>query len=118
MAGKTSLHQLVRVGTGARLSGHAGSVRDVLPWFTVTSMNFCGSVNVVGLRRNGFTPEQIDTVRWIYRTLCLSRSLPSSRVAAVRERAGDPLVDEYLRFIDASKRGLCLRGGRRTGDEV
>jgi len=56
-------------------------------------------------------------VRWIYRTLCLSRSLPSARVAAVRERAGDPLVDEYLRFIDASKRGLCLRGGRRTGDE-
>jgi len=117
MSGNTSLHQFVRVGTGAMLSGHAGSVRDVLPWFTVTTMNFCGSVNVVGLRRNGFTPEQIDTVRWIYRTLCLSKSLPSTRVAAVRERAGDPLVDEYLRFIDASKRGLCLRGGRRTGDE-
>ena len=82
------------------------------------SQKYLGNSNLkaAGVSVN-FTPEQIDTVRWIYRTLCLSRSLPSSRVAAVRERAGDPLVDEYLRFIDASKRGLCLRGGRRTGDE-
>ncbi len=66
-------------------------------------------------RRGG--SHQSRSVRWIYSTLSLSRILPSSRVAAVRERAGDPPVDDYLRFIDASKRGLCLRGGRRTGDE-
>ncbi len=117
LSGNASLHQFVQVGSGAMLSGHAGSTRDVLPWFTVTSMNYAGSVNLVGLRRNGFTAEQIDTVKWIYRTLCLSRSLPSARVAAVRERAGDPIVDQYLAFIAKSRRGLCLRGGRRGSDE-
>jgi UDP-N-acetylglucosamine acyltransferase len=112
MGGSAAVHQFARVGRGAMISGLSGVVQDLCPFFLVTEINVAWSVNVVGLRRQGATSATIDTVRWVHQTICRSGLLLKNAVEVLRSRAGDPLVDEYLAFIAASKRGVATARGR------
>lgn len=105
--GNATLHQFVRVGRGVMFSGLVGVGLDVPPFFMVTGINYAGSINLVGLRRAGYTSDQIDEVRWVYKLLC-REGLPRTKALEVlREKAGSPLIDEYIAFIETSKRGIC-----------
>ena len=117
IGGNSGVHQFVRLGRGCFLSGSGGSALDVMPWFLVTLLNVAGSINIVGLRRHGFAPEQVDTVRWVYRLFCRSGLPVAAAKERLAERAGDPVVDEYLTFLSKSSRALCTMRGRRDGRE-
>ena len=117
IGGNAAVHQFVRVGRGAMLSGLAGTALDVMPWFMVTRLNVAGSFNVIGLRRHGFDREQIHTVRWVYRMFCRNGHTVGEAVERLQERKGDPLIDDYLRFIEASNRPICTMKGRVEGDD-
>lgn len=112
MAGNALLHQFCRVGRGVLISGGAGTSMDVPPWITVTGINIAGSVNIIGMRRNGFTPAQIGAVKWVYHTMYRTGGTPQQSIAALEERADDPIVAEYIAFIRASRRGICHGAGR------
>jgi UDP-N-acetylglucosamine acyltransferase len=73
----------------------------------LTGGNIAGSVNLVGMRRGGMTRQQIDTVRWVHRTLYRSGIPPKTALEDLRERQNDPLVREYIEFVESSKRGIC-----------
>jgi UDP-N-acetylglucosamine acyltransferase len=117
IGGNSGVHQFVRLGRGCFLSGSGGTALDVMPWFLVTLLNVAGSINIVGLRRHGFAPEQVDTVRWVYRLFCRSGLPVAAAKERLAERAGDPVVDEYLTFLSKSSRALCTMRGRRDGRE-
>ncbi|MSR17756.1 MAG: acyl-ACP--UDP-N-acetylglucosamine O-acyltransferase [Phycisphaerales bacterium] len=112
--GNAGVHQFVRIGRGAFLSGGCGLTMDLPAWFTLTATNYAATVNVVGLRRSGAPRETIDTVRWVYRTLCRENRTVPNATAHLSSRQGDPVVDEYLAFIASAKRGICLAHGRRS----
>lgn len=114
LGGLAALHQFVRVGHHCFISGAAGVTQDLPPWFMATAINVAGSINIVGLRRSGATPETIATVRWVYRMVYRTGATPQQAVELLRERAGDPLVAEYIEFITSSKRGICHGAGRAT----
>ena len=114
LGGNATVHQFVRVGRCAMIGGLSGIGQDLCPFFMVTAVNVASTVNVVGLRRQGGTPEQIDTVRWVHQTICRSGLLLKSAIEVLRSRAGNPLVDEYLAFIAASKRGIVMTRGRSS----
>lgn len=118
LGGNAGVHQFCRVGHHAMLSGNAGASRDIPPCFTVTEVNLAASINVIGLRRGGYSREQIDTVKWVYKVLCREQHALTTAVERLRERADEPIVREYLNFIAASKRGICtgrLSTGRGGG---
>ena len=79
---------------------------DLPPFFMVTGINIAGSINVIGMRRSGMQRSDVDTVRWIYRTLQRSRLPMPARLDELRTRAGDPVVDEFIAFVASSKRGI------------
>jgi UDP-N-acetylglucosamine acyltransferase len=109
--GHTVAHQFCRIGRGAMLTGAAGIGMDLPPFFMLTGINIAGSINLIGLRRSGMASNDIDTVKWVYRTL-YREGLPVKKAAEVlRERADHPLVREYIEFIAASKRGICPAEG-------
>lgn len=112
--GLAGIHQFVRVGRGAFISGLAAPTLDVCPFFVVTAINHAGSINVIGLRRSGAPSATIDTVRWVFKTLCRRHLLLKNALEVLRSRSGDPLVDEYIRFIESSKRGIVTSRGRQT----
>jgi UDP-N-acetylglucosamine acyltransferase len=107
VGGNSAVHQFCQVGRGAMLSGGIGISRDLPPFFMLTGINVAGSINLVGLRRSGMPRDQIDDVRWVYRTLYRRGFSPATARRALEERAERPLVAEYIRFIDRSKRGIC-----------
>ena len=117
IGGNAAVHQFVRIGRGAMLSGLAGSALDVMPWFMVTRLNVAGSFNVIGLKRHGFSREEIHTVRWVYRQFCREGLTVGEATERLEERRGDRIVDDYLRFIEESKRPICTMKGRIEGDE-
>ncbi len=107
VGGNATLHQFCRVGRGAMLSGSMGVTRDVPPFFMLTGSNVVGSLNIVGMRRQGLTSDQIDDVRWVYRTLYRRKLTPAGRLEALQERADRPIVSEYIVFLKSMTRGLC-----------
>ncbi len=114
LGGNAAIHQFVRVGRGAMFTGIAGTSLDLPPWFTLTARNVAGSLNMVGLRRSGASLETIHAVRWVYQQLYRMGGSPQQGLARLRARAGDPVVDEYIAFIEQSKRGICHGQPRRV----
>lgn len=114
--GGVGIHQFCRVGRNCMLSGNAGMTLDLPPYFMLTGINVAGSINLIGMRRSGMKREDIDTVKWAYRTLVRSRLPPKSALKVLRERGDDPLVREYIEFVASSKRGICLARGRALHD--
>lgn len=115
--GSAAVHQFVRLGRGCFVSGVAGVFHDVCPFFLVSTTNYAGGLNVIGMRRSGVSSASIDSARWAYATLCRSHLLPKNALEVLRTRAGDPMIDQYISFVESSKRGIVSTRGRRTGSE-
>jgi acyl-[acyl carrier protein]--UDP-N-acetylglucosamine O-acyltransferase len=59
------------------------------------------------MRRQALPSDVMDDIRWSFKVIYRRRLPPSAALEALRERAGRPMVDEYIDFIESSKRGLC-----------
>ena len=85
---------------------------DVPPYFMVVRDGYCAGVNVVGLRRTGFSPEQRRDVQRAFRTLYRSgitfRQAVDKLAETVTTDAGRRILD-FLR--EPSRRGIA-RGPR------
>ena len=74
-----------------------------------------GGLNLVGLRRRGFSKDNIDVIDRFYDTL-YRRGLNVSDALATYERENeqvDPMVTEIIAFIRASSRGICKSAAGR-----
>lgn len=110
--GNAGLQQFVRVARGAFIGGLSAATLDVCPFFMILTVNRARAINVIGMRRAGFSCAAIDAARWAFTTLCHSRLTPKHALEVLRTRAGDPIIDEYIAFIESSKRGIVLARGR------
>lgn len=109
VAGLVAVHQFSRIGRCAMLAGGAKVAQDVPP-FTLVQGDRARlfGLNVVGLRRRGLQLETLQALRGAYREL-FQQGLPL-RVALERTREvyqDVPEVQEIIRFIEASRRGIC-----------
>ncbi len=114
IGGCTAIHQFVRLGRGSFVSGAIGLTMDLPPWFMATGTNLAASINMVGLRRSGASPEDIQSVRWAFRTLYRGGSAPQQALHLLEARAHEAPVRECLEFVRASARGICHGAGRAT----
>jgi UDP-N-acetylglucosamine acyltransferase len=115
--GNVAVHQFCQVGRGALLCGTFGLNKDLPPFFMLTGGNIAGSINLIGMRRSGMPHDQIDDVRWVYKTLYRrGLSLPEATKQLEERAPSRPIVAEYLAFLHGSTRGLCpARGEARRG---
>ncbi len=80
VSGYCLIHQFVRIGQYAMIGGGTRVTMDVPPFFMCLHENECVGINVVGLRRAGFSKQEIAEVREAYRLLY--RSGKTFRAAA------------------------------------
>ena len=117
MGGLSAVHQFGRVGSQVMVGGLSGVRSDVIP-FALVSGQYAAltGLNVIGMKRRGFSRERLVTVRSFYRDLFHGPGVFAERLNAVRPLATtDPAIAEILSFIDAGKnRELCqpLKGGK------
>ena len=106
-----AVHQYVRIGRLAFMRGLSRTSRDVPPFCIIDGTHTVRALNRVGLRRAGFSGQQIRELQDAF-----SRLFRRARNLAVAIREFDrgacsPEVCELIDFIQASKRGVCV--GRR-----
>ena len=108
IGGASAAHQFTRIGTHAMISGGSMIGKDVPPYVLAGRRPLCyGGINVIGLRRRGFTSEQIERIHDIYRII-YQVGLNISDACRKVEEVLDPSEEreEILSFIRASHRGI------------
>jgi UDP-N-acetylglucosamine acyltransferase len=114
LSGNSAVHQYVRIGRLALLSGVSASTKDIPPFFIQQEINTAFGVNVVGMRRAGLTGEQIDAVRRAFHILFREGMVIPNALTRIEEELGDiDVVAELVQFIRESPRGIS--GMRDTG---
>lgn len=112
IGGATGVHQFCRVGRGCMLAGGIALVQDLPPHFMLTGTNVAGGPNLIGLRRSRTPSAVIEEIRWVFRTLYRRGLSMKSALSELRERASSETINEYVQFIEQSRRGICQGSGR------
>jgi UDP-N-acetylglucosamine acyltransferase len=113
MGGLAAAHQYSRIGRYSFIGGLAAVTKDVIPYGSVWGNHaHLEGLNLVGLRRRGFSREQINALRAAYRLLFADEGTFQERLADVAETyASSAEVMEIVSFIQAdANRPLCLPG--------
>jgi UDP-N-acetylglucosamine acyltransferase len=113
MGGLSAAHHFSRIGRYSFIGGLAAVTKDVIPFGSVWGNHaHLEGLNLVGLRRRGFSREQINQLRAAYRLLFADEGTFQERLADVAETyASSPEVMEIVSFIQAdANRPLCLPG--------
>lgn len=111
LEGKVAAQQFAHIGRHAFIGGASLIRKDVPPYIKAARepLTFAG-VNSVGLRRRGYSDEQVREIEDIYRTIYVQNSNLSKGVDAVLQSMDKtPLRDEIIGFIQASDKGV-IRG--------
>ena len=111
ISGNCLVHQFVRVGALAIMQGGSAISKD-LPPFTIARGNngICG-LNIIGLRRAGFTGEQRLELKEIYHALFRGGQNLGAACAAARKRFTSSNARLLLDFVASAKRGVCRDTG-------
>lgn len=117
LSGLTAVHQFCRVGRFAFISGGAVASCEVPPFATISHRNIIGSINIVGMRRNGFSNDEITAVRQAYRQGFHGKTLTRTQLLEVLDGMGEQseAVAELAEFVRTAKRPLCRMP--RTSEE-
>lgn len=119
IAGHCAIHQFCHVGAHAMTTGGTMITKDVPPFIRVRNnpVAYVG-INVVGLRRRGFTTEEIDSIHETCRILFqsgLSYTNACERVEA--EVPQSPHRDLMLDFVRNSNRGVVKPYQSKSKDQ-
>jgi UDP-N-acetylglucosamine acyltransferase len=108
MGGFAAIHQFCKVGAHAFLANNAAVTRDVPPYVTaIGGPAKPHSINSEGLKRRGYTPQQIRNLRTAYRVLYRSGLRLEDALEQLRLMAVDqPEVQALVDFIPQSTRSL------------
>jgi len=108
LGGLSAVHQFVKIGVHAMVSGGALVRKDIPPYVKAAKepVSFVG-INSIGLQRRGFTPNKISEIQNIYRQLFQRENNISQALEVIdtdfpksKER------DEIINFIRSSERGI------------
>lgn len=112
IGGLAAVRQYVRIGQGAMIGGLSGVAQDVLPYSTIVSEKpKVDSINILGMKRKGFSIEEIQAVGEVIETLFdRGRGTMLERITALRNKYAEiDAVKLILDFVESqeSKLGYC-----------
>jgi len=110
LGGLSAVHQFVRIGRHAIVGGMTGVENDVIPYGSVTGNRArLSGLNIVGLKRRGFSRDDVQALRKAYRLLFAPEGTMAERLEDVAQLFADnAAVMEVVSFIRAdSPRALC-----------
>jgi UDP-N-acetylglucosamine acyltransferase len=109
VGGLVGIHQFVKVGTSALLGAGSMVSKDVPPYCNATGDRArLKGLNLEGLKRRGFSREQIDAIKKAYRILFQSGLTAKAAVKKARkEIPGSAEAERLANFVENSRRGIC-----------
>jgi len=118
LGGAAAVHQFVRIGELAMISGAGRVTMDVAPFALLDVEGRVIGLNRVGLRRAGLPREDLEEIRQAYRTL-FGGGLPfQAAVAQLDGAIRTPSGQKLLEFLQTpTTRGIAGRSRRRKQEE-
>lgn len=118
LGGLSAVHQFARIGEHAFVGGMSGVENDVIPFGSVLGNRaHLAGLNIVGLKRRGFSREAIHVLRRAYRLLFANEGTLKERLRDVdSEFREDENVQKIVAFIrEGGDRRLCTPRNGRDG---
>jgi UDP-N-acetylglucosamine acyltransferase len=116
VSGGAAAHQFVRIGAHAFIGGLAGLEHDLIPFgMALGNRAALAGLNVIGLKRRGFSHEAIHELRRAYKMLFNGKGTLKERVSDVAEAFPDQeAVLQIVVFLrEGGDRAICVpRSGR------
>lgn len=108
VSGNCVVHQFVRIGKLALLRGLSRTSRDVPPFCIMDGTHTVRGVNLLGLKRAGYSSERIREIRRAFTRLFRRRINIARAVQELEAEGPSEDVIYLLQFIRNSKRGVCF----------
>lgn len=116
VSGGAAAHQFVRIGAHSFVGGLAGVEHDLIPFgMALGNRASLAGLNVIGLKRRGFSHEAIHELRRAYKMLFNGKGTLNERVSDVAEAFPDQeAVQQIVQFLrEGRDRAICVpRAGR------
>jgi len=114
IGGLSAIQQFVRIGRLTMIGGMSGVTKDVAP-FTLLAGGYragLSGLNIIGLKRHGFSLKQVGRLKEIYRLLLQESGRREERLLEAEALLSDADVDgrHMIEFIRSAKRGLMMHG--------
>lgn len=111
LSGNTSVHQFCRIGRLVMLAGNSAIAKDLPPFMIYASHNKlrATSLNLIGMRRNGFSNETIGKIKKVYGFFFLQNLNKKAAIEAIKaddDLYKTPEVEEFVTFVESAKRGI------------
>jgi UDP-N-acetylglucosamine acyltransferase len=108
ISGGVVIHQYSKIGRLAMIGGNTRVNQDVPPFFLYSDFNVAPKgLNLVGLKRAGFTREQIATLKRAYWLLYRSGLKLEEALYRIESEIPNEHTLHLVRFIRSSRRGIC-----------
>jgi UDP-N-acetylglucosamine acyltransferase len=108
ISGNVAIHQYSKIGRLAMVAGNTGVNTDLPPFFM-----YCGvraqpvGLNLVGLKRAGFSETDISALKQAYQILYRSGLKLEQALARIEAEIPTEHTLHLVRFIRSTKRGIC-----------
>ncbi|MBI2805416.1 MAG: acyl-ACP--UDP-N-acetylglucosamine O-acyltransferase [Planctomycetes bacterium] len=107
LSGNSAVHQFVRIGRLAMISGCSATSKDVPPFILQQGVNGVVGINVVGMKRAGMSRDQMNSVRIAFKILFREGlGLPAAMARLERDLGQYDAVQEMLTFLRGCTNGI------------
>jgi UDP-N-acetylglucosamine acyltransferase len=117
----SAVHQFCRVGAYAFIGGYSVITKDALPYGRTVGSRPARvfGLNLIGLRRRGFSDDTLKKLRGAYRLLMQAKLNTTQAVARIASEPAlrCPEVDNLVDFIRSAQRGVILRRTSKKADD-
>ena len=108
ISGGVVIHQYSRIGRLAMIGGNTRVNSDVPPFFLYAGYNVqAKGLNLVGLKRAGYKPFEIATLKRAYQILYRSGLKLADALAKIETEIATPEALQLVAFVRRSQRGIC-----------
>jgi UDP-N-acetylglucosamine acyltransferase len=115
LGGGGVFHQYMRIGRLALTQGASGFSKDIPPFVIAAEINYVFGLNMIGLRRAGFSARDRDEIKAAFKLLYNSGLNISQALEKAAAMEFGPAAREFFDFVaNAKKRGICPL--KRRGD--
>lgn len=98
ISGAVAIHQFTRIGESAMIGGHAGVGYDIPPYLMAAKRNLLSGINLVGIKRRGFTQDVIGDIKSCYKAVFLSDGTFEQRLKKALETL-KPTTKQGQKFL-------------------
>lgn len=117
LGGGCVFHQHIRVGRLAITQGGSAFSKDIPPFVMAAKLNLVFGLNVIGLRRAGFSAQDRDEIKAAFKLLYTGGLNMGQAIEKAATMKFGPAAREFLDFAaTAKKRGICSLD--RGSDEI